>query len=126
MSMRTYWRMFLIMPIVLAMSAQVFTLLSESTLFLVLGVLIISFALLELSGFRGSISERNSKLEVVAAVTSGISGGLSGVWGPPIMVYLMAINVYRVQDRLDQKKFRKATLFVLLLAGLNLVRRGMV
>jgi len=33
---------------------------------------------------------------------------------------------YRVQDRLDQKKFRKATLFVLLLAGLNLVRRGMV
>ncbi len=176
-SLRRYWRMFLIMPIVLAMFAQVFTLLSESALFLVLGVLVTSFALLELSGFRGTLKGPNSKLEMVAAVASGISGGLSGVWGPPIMLYLMARNTlkvefvqtmglvfligaivlslshvnsgllnmvsapfslvmvvpsmlgmwlgYRVQDRMDQAKFRSATLFVLLIAGLNLMRRGL-
>lgn len=31
-----------------------------------------------------------------------------------------------VQDRLDQQKFKRATLFVLLIAGANLIRRGVV
>ncbi|WP_108662326.1 sulfite exporter TauE/SafE family protein [Acuticoccus kandeliae] len=33
---------------------------------------------------------------------------------------------FQVADRLDQEKFRKATLAVLVLAGLNLVRRGVM
>lgn len=31
----------------------------------------------------------------------------------------------RVQDRLDQKKFKRVTLFVLMVAGVNLIRRGL-
>jgi uncharacterized membrane protein YfcA len=31
-----------------------------------------------------------------------------------------------VQDRLDQQKFKRLTLFVLIIAGLNLVRRGLM
>jgi len=172
-----YWRVFMIMPVVLAVSAQVFTLMSETVLFLVLGVVVICFALLELTGFKGSIAGPSPRLEMLAAVGSGISGGLSGVWGPPIMVYLMAKDTLKrefvqtmglvfligavvlnlshvssgllnsetakfsglmilpalggmwlgtlVQDRLDQRIFRKATLMVLLLAGLNLLRRGL-
>ena len=30
-----------------------------------------------------------------------------------------------LQDRLDQDRFRRLTLFVLVLAGLNLLRRGL-
>jgi len=37
----------------------------------------------------------------------------------------MAVG-FRIQDRIDQETFRKATLAVLLVAGLNLVRRGLV
>jgi uncharacterized membrane protein YfcA len=36
----------------------------------------------------------------------------------------MAVGL-RLHDRLDQKRFRQATLAVLVLAGLNLVRRGL-
>ena len=32
----------------------------------------------------------------------------------------------KLQDRIDQATFRKATLFVLLIAGLNLVRRALM
>ncbi|MCX8952886.1 sulfite exporter TauE/SafE family protein, partial [Ruegeria sp. NA] len=32
----------------------------------------------------------------------------------------------KLQDRIDQASFRKATLFVLLVAGLNLLRRGLM
>lgn len=173
-----YWRIFLILPVVLAASAQLFTLLSEGLLFILLGGIVVSFAVLELSGFRGSVSGKTPRLEMAAAATAGFSGGLSGVWGPPIMIYLMAKNVQKtafiqtmglvfligaivlnlshvnsgllnsysapfsvlmifpaligmwfgnlVQDRLDQSRFTRATLFVLLLAGFNLLRRGVV
>lgn len=33
---------------------------------------------------------------------------------------------FKLQDRIDQKTFRTATLWVLLVAGLNLVRRAMM
>lgn len=33
---------------------------------------------------------------------------------------------FKIQDRIDQAAFRKATLWVLLIAGLNLVRRGLI
>jgi uncharacterized membrane protein YfcA len=33
---------------------------------------------------------------------------------------------FQIQDRIDQRAFRKATLAVLLIAGLNLVRRGLI
>jgi len=33
---------------------------------------------------------------------------------------------FQVQDRINQAMFRKVTLWVLLLAGLNLVRRGLM
>jgi hypothetical protein len=33
---------------------------------------------------------------------------------------------FQFQDRLDQAKFRKITLAVLVIAGLNLIRRGLI
>ena len=33
---------------------------------------------------------------------------------------------FAVQDRLDQERFRRVTLAVLVLAGLNLLRRGLL
>ncbi len=175
---RRFWRIFLVMPIALAAAAQVFTMLDDRILFLVLGVVVIGFVVLDMGGFRGVASGKTPKLEYAIGLTSGISGGLSGVWGPPIMVYLMARDIkkaefvqtmglvfligaivlnlshinsgllnshtapmsaamlipalagmwlgYRVQDNLDQEKFRRATLFVLLFAGLNLIRRGIM
>jgi uncharacterized membrane protein YfcA len=111
------------------------------------------------------------------ATVAGFIGGLSGVWGPPTVIYLTLLEVpkqdhiraqgviyglgsvalflahfqtgvisketlplsvfallpavagmwlgFRIQDRLDQKLFRKLTLIVLIVAGLNLIRRGM-
>ncbi|MEM9250616.1 MAG: TSUP family transporter, partial [Pseudomonadota bacterium] len=116
------------------------------------------------------------RAEVGFGVVSGFFGGQSGVWGPPMVMYLTALNTpkteqFRVQgvafglggvllllahlqsgvlnaqtaplslvlslpvlagmwlglkmhDKLDQDRFRKLTLFVLILAGLNLVRRA--
>lgn len=41
-----------------------------------------------------------------------------------VPVYVGMMTGFRLQDRIDQATFRKATLVVLVLAGANLVRRG--
>ena len=109
-------------------------------------------------------------------VIGGLYGGISGVWGPPLLVYLLSIKAdklqtvrvqgvvfligavvlffahlhsgvlnsqtltfsallvipaqigqflgTRIQDRLDQGRFRRWTLILLVLTGLNLARKS--
>ncbi|WP_425072080.1 sulfite exporter TauE/SafE family protein [Sagittula sp. S175] len=62
-----------------------------------------------------------------AHVTSGIlnaqTASFSAMLLPTAIAGMLVGN--RIQDRIDQVAFRRATLFVLLIAGLNLVRRGL-
>lgn len=163
--------------VVIALVAQTVRAMPQNVLFLTLGGTITVFSLIQIAGFAPKIpAARRWIADIGVAVLAGFSGGLSGVWGPPTVLYLTAINapkaeairmqgvVYsagaivlvaahlrsglfnadtaplsflllvpmvfgmklgqRVQDRLDQARFRKATLAVLIIAGLNLVRRG--
>lgn len=59
----------------------------------------------------------------------------SGVMRPETLPFSLAMILpaiagtwigFQIQDRIDQRAFRKATLAVLLIAGLNLVRRGLI
>lgn len=64
---------------------------------------------------------------VLAHVTSGV---LNRETAPFSMILIAPAMVgmwigFRIQDRLDQATFRKLTFLVLLLAGANLVRRGL-
>jgi len=164
--------------VMLVCSAQLVRSLPQNLLFLLIGVPVSFFALLQLVGWRGRLSARSTGVEVAIGSFAGFMGGLSGVWGPPTVAYLTAVNtpkteqmrlqgtIYglgavvllgahlqsgvlraetfplsmlmvipavlgmavglRIQDRIDQTMFRKATLCVLLVAGLNLVRRGLM
>lgn len=161
----------------LLVGAQLVAALPERLLFLTIGGAVTVFALLLLVRPRFRVPEgRRAPAEVLAAAIAGVVGGMSGVWGPPTVAYLTAMNtpkqdqvraqgvIYglgavallgahmrtgivsgatvpislallapalcgmwlgmRVQNRADQSVFRKLTLVVLVLAGLNLIRRG--
>ena len=164
--------------VMLVFSAQLVRSLPQNVLFLVIGVPVSFFALLQLTGWRGRLTGRSTWVEMAVGSFAGFMGGLSGVWGPPTVAYLTAVDtqkteqmrlqgtIYglgavmllgahlqsgvlrsetiplsilmvppalmgmavglRIQDRIDQNAFRKATLCVLLIAGLNLVRRGLL
>ncbi|MBP0482626.1 sulfite exporter TauE/SafE family protein [Sagittula salina] len=64
---------------------------------------------------------------VGAHIASGVLNGQTAWFSAALLVpaILGMVLGQRVQDRIDQAQFRRATLFVLLLAGLNLVRRGL-
>ena len=175
---RHHWLYLFIVLVFIALSAQLVRLMPAEVMYLVLGVPITLFAAIQLLGVRLSFRpEHRRRAEVLTASFAGFVGGISGVWGPPTVAYLTALDTpkaeqiriqgviyglgavalalahlrsgvlnaetlpfsvfmtipalagmaigFRLGDRLDQVRFRKATLFVLAIAGLNLVRRGL-
>ncbi|MEM8787993.1 MAG: sulfite exporter TauE/SafE family protein [Pseudomonadota bacterium] len=69
-----------------------------------------------------------SVILVGAHIPSGVLNGVTAPFTALLVIPAltgMALGVW-VQDRLDQALFRKATLAVLILAGLNLLRRGLM
>jgi len=177
-SLKLYWRLNLVLLISIYAFAQLVVIIPETALFIILGIGITFFVGLQIIGWIPHIPARlATKIQVPVGLIAGFFGGLSGVWGPPILLYLlsqktpkiemiriqgisflvgamvltgahfqsgllnkvtaplsawliipalvgMAIG-FNVQDKLDQEKFRKITLAVLAIAGLNLLRRGL-
>lgn len=172
------FRVFLIAGgITLVIAAQLVRVVPDDVLKLVIGIPVVFFAVLQLSGYQFHLAKRTTIVEASAGGFAGVMGGMSGVWGPPTVAYLTALNtpkydqmriqgvIYglgsaalagahigsgvlraetwpfsaalilpaalgmwiggKVMDKIDQQLFRRATLFVLLVAGANLVRRAL-
>jgi uncharacterized membrane protein YfcA len=178
-SLRRYWRLNLVRLVTIALSAQLVVALPDRVLFGILGAAIAGFGVSQLAGWRPSFApERRGLVEVGTGLVGGFFGGISGIWGPPVVLYLLAAGTprtdmvraqslsflagslvllsahlrsgvlnavtapmsawlvaptvaamlagYLVQDRLDQDRFRRLTLAVLVLSGLNLLRRAIL
>lgn len=176
---RTHWRLLVLVLLFIILSGQLVLALSDRVLSLMIGVPIVAFAASQLLGWRLIIAPRHRRrAEIGTGVVSGFFGGFSGIWGPPIVAYLTALDTPKaeqvraqgmlygmasvvflvthtgtgvvtpqtlafsalllvpavvgmlaglwLQDRMDQALFRKATMVLLLLAGLNLIRRGLM
>jgi len=177
-SIRSFKVFLLVGGVVLAGSAQLVTVLSQSVLFLIIGIPVTMFAVMQMLGWRFSLRERTWQFDTGVGAFTGFIGGLSGVWGPPTVAYLTAVNTpkaeqvrvqgtiyglgavllffahlksgvltsqtlqvsallvppamvgiaigFRVQDRVNQSVFRNVTLAVLCIAGVNLIRKGLL
>lgn len=161
----------------LVASAQLVTVLPQRWLFLAIGAAVTLFCLMQLLGWTPRITKTSRPIEAGVGAFAGAVGGVSGVWGPPTVAYLTAIDtpkadqmriqgvIYglgavallgahvqsgvlnssslplsiaalvpafvgmrigqRLHDRVDQARFRRITLVVLFVAGLNLIRKGL-
>lgn len=175
---RSHLRYILIVCVMILLSAQLVPLMNAQTMYLVLGLPTMVLSAVQLFGVRFRIPpERRGLADWVIGGFAGALGGLSGTWGPPTVLYLLALDTpktrqmvvqgvvyglgsitllaahlrsgvlnaetaplsalmlvpaflgmqagFRLGAGLDQAVFRKATLVVLVLAGLNLVRKGL-
>ncbi|MFT7026260.1 MAG: putative membrane protein YfcA [Paracoccaceae bacterium] len=178
-TLREHWRLNAILFVMIGLCAQLVVALPDRALFLILGVGVTAFGLVQVLGWRPAIPRGRQRVaEAVAALVAGFFGGLAGVWGPPIILYFLALEMPKremvraqgvsfllgslilvaahlrsglllgeggafsvlmiapacigmalgqsVQDRLNPVLFRKAVLIVLAIAGLNLLRRGLM
>ena len=175
-----FWKLNLLLGLTIGIAAQWVPVIPSAGLFVFLGLLISTAAALQLAGWRPrapAAAGPRAALEIVTGLVAGVCGGFSGVWGPPVLFFLIALNLERTnqiraiglafttgsiilipahllsgllnastlpfsalmcvpatlgmviglrcQDRMDQRLFRRLTLAVLCLAGLNLLRRGL-
>ena len=172
------FRLFLGVGLVfLLLSSQLVTVLSSKLLLALIGGPVTLFCLMQLLGWKPRLRNGPSaRVEAALGAVAGFLGGVSGVWGPPFVAYLTAINTEKreqmrvqgvayglgavsltgahmvsgvfnaqtawfsaallvpaviamwlggkIHNRIDQVLFRKLTLLVLLIAGLNLLRRA--
>ena len=176
-----FWQINLSMAVTMAIAAQAVPRISSQTLYMILGVTVSVAAMIQLFGWRPRARldmKGRGWIESGFGVAAGVLGGITGVWGPIILNWLIALETEKreqvrmlglnfligwwvlvlahlgsgvlnartlpisaamvvpvliamwlglqVQDRIDQRLFRTLTLTVLCVAGLNLLRRGLV
>lgn len=177
-SIHKYWRIILATVVFIVISAQFVRAIPQDLFLFLLGAPITAFATLQLAGRSLALRlEHRNRAEWALGVLSGLYGGVSGVWGPPLLVFLLSTGADKVetvrvqgvvfligavvlttahlqsgvlnavtlpfsaalvvpsllgmwaglwvQDRLDQARFRRWTQGLLVLTGLNLMRRAL-
>ncbi len=174
-----HWRYISIVCIMILISAQFLRSIPKDAMFIVLGVPVVVLCAIQLAGWRPRIGPGLRRpFEWAAGTLSGTLGGLAGTWGPPTVLYLLALDTprdrqmavqgviyglgsvmlfaghlrsgilnaqtwplsaalvvpalvgmwlgFKLGDRFDQERFRRVTLWVLIIAGANLIRRGVM
>lgn len=175
----TYRRFLIATVICIAISAPFADAIPRMVYLMMLGLPITIFAALQLMGKSLAIHlDHRDRAEWGLGVIGGLYGGVSGIWGPPLLVFLLSTGAdkltmiraqgvvfligaatllaahlttgllnaqtlgfsatlclpalvglfvgYRVQDRLDQARFRRWTQGLLVVTGLNMVRLALV
>ena len=176
-SRRYRWHIGMVM-LFIPLSAPLAPILPQAVMYLMLGLPITAYALWQLSGRPLALPlHHRRRAEVASGIIGGLYGGVSGIWGPPLIVYLLSIGApkqeqirvqgvvfllgavvltvahlftgildadgiafsaalvlpavigmwagFALQDRLDLVQFRRWTQVLLVLTGLNLVRRAL-
>jgi len=97
-SVRSYWRFLTGTMIFIAIAAQFASFIPQSVFLVLLGAPITIYAALQLRGVSLAIGlEHRRRAEWILGVIAGLYGGVSGVWGPPLLVLLMSTSVPRVE-----------------------------
>ena len=90
---KRYWVFVAMMLVFLVSSAQLVNLIADTVLFLVIGIPIVAFSIFQLAGWRLRLNpDTRLRDELALGGLAGFVGGLSGVWGPPLVAYLLAVE----------------------------------
>ena len=89
-----FWRIIVACMAGIAISAPFAVILPQRVMFGLLGGAVLGFSILQLRGWVPVIATGwRKRAELIAGMVSGLYGGISGVWGPPVIVFLLAANV---------------------------------
>ena len=109
-TVRRYWIFGAVLGVVLLATSLLATSISTTILVTLLGIMIVLFSITSLALKPPILPEKYDRIgQVVAGTLAGISGGLTAIWGPPMIIYFLS-------RRLDKDEFVRAS-SVLLLAG---------
>ncbi|MEX5728425.1 putative membrane protein YfcA [Rhodovulum iodosum] len=90
--LRRYGRLIGAMVVAIILSAPLVTVLPGRAMLLLLGLPILAFTLSQLLGRQLIVPlHHRGRAEVAMGLLGGFFGGISGVWGPPVIAYLLSV-----------------------------------
>ncbi len=97
-SLVKYRRMILMIMLGIAISAPFVRVLPHGLLLGLLGLPITLFAAVQLAGRSLALRlEHRERAEYGLGLIGGLYGGISGVWGPPLLVYLLSVGAEKTE-----------------------------
>lgn len=91
-----YRRMIGMVVLGIAISAPLVPVLPQPVMLGLLGGPVLAFALVQLAGVSLALNLRHRhRAEYALGAVGGLYGGISGVWGPPVLVYLLSIDAQK-------------------------------
>ena len=119
-ALREHWRYVSVVCVMILVSAQFLVLIPTDVMFVVLGVPVVALCAIQLLGWRPRIAPRWRRwFEWGAGALSGTLGGLAGTWGPPTVLYLLALETPRARQMAVQGVIYGAGSVMLLLGHLR-------
>lgn len=92
-TVRQYLRLIGTAVLFIALSAPLVTVIPARLFYVVLGVPIAAFALSQILGRQLSLpATHRHRAEYLTGMIGGFFGGIAGVWGPPVIAYLLSFN----------------------------------
>lgn len=117
---RAYWRFLTVTVVFIAISSAFVHVIPQRVFLALLGVPITVFALLQLAGRNLALKlEHRNRAEWILGAIGGLYGGVSGIWGPPLLVYLLSIKADKRETVRVQGVVFLIGAFVLLLAHVH-------
>lgn len=115
-----FWRLELAVVTFIFISAPLVTILPGWALSLMLGLPILAFTLSQLMGRHLILkATHRNRAEFLMGSIGGFFGGISGVWGPPVVAYLLSFNIEKKESIRVQGVVYMVGAFVLLGSHLN-------
>ena len=119
-TVRTYWRILTATIVFIVISAAFVHVIPQKLFLLLLGLPIAIFAVLQLAGRNLALKlEHRTRAEWILGSIGGLYGGVSGIWGPPLLVYLLSIHADKRETVRVQGVVFLIGAFVLLLAHIH-------
>ena len=119
-TLATYRRFLIATLVCIAISAPFAEVIPKTLYLLLLGVPISVFAALQLLGRSLAIKlQHRVRAEWALGVVSGLYGGISGIWGPPLLVFLLSTGAKKAESVRAQGVIYLISAVILLAAHLT-------
>ncbi|MBT5809299.1 MAG: sulfite exporter TauE/SafE family protein [Rhodospirillaceae bacterium] len=91
---RRFWTLILALVVATAAGAQVLTRVDQAPISIFIGFLVALFVISQAFSLRLSVTEKaEARTKPVIGLLSGFLGGISGIFGPPLLSFLVALKL---------------------------------
>lgn len=91
---RRFWTLIAALIVATALAAHILTRVDQAAVSIFIGVLVALFVLSQALSFRISVSQKaEARMKPIIGVLSGFLGGISGIFGPPLLTFLVALKL---------------------------------